>query len=102
MDGKKDATTIIAEANGKYQYNRQTTFEQHYLIVGEPSGTWLSHLVREDETGENVTRSIHTAIKYTPLERKLKIIRSDGTAVMIDINSSYTASLEASVGRPLQ
>ena len=36
---------IMAEVNGKY--HRQT-IEEHYVIVGEPSGFYLSHVTLED------------------------------------------------------
>ena len=43
-------------AQAKRKYYRQSTFEEHYVIVGKLSGFYLSHVTPEDETGENVDR----------------------------------------------
>ena len=63
---------------------------------------YISRVTAENGTCANVTRSIYTAIKDTPLKPKLKIIGCDSTAVMISKNNSCIASLEALIGRPLQ
>ena len=49
VDGRKDATMTMVEVNGNY--HRQTVIEKHYVIVGEPNGFFLSHVMPEDETG---------------------------------------------------
>ena len=42
----------------------------------------LSHVMPEDGTGYKIATSVYSAIKDTALEQKLKIVGSDGTAVM--------------------
>ena len=74
----------VAEVNEKCYC--QTTIDEHHLIVGEPSGFYLSHFAPKDGTGANIARSIYTAVKDTHLEQKLKIIGSDGRAVLCCYN----------------
>ena len=56
----------------------------------------------KDGTGYKITTSVYSAIKDTALEQKLKIVGSDGTAVMTGKSKGFIASLETSIGRPLQ
>ena len=78
--------------------------EEYYVIVGEPNGFYVSHVMPEDGTGYKIATSVYFAIKDTALEQKLKIVRSDGTAVMTDKSKRFIASLETLIliGRPLQ
>ena len=100
VDGKKDAKMTMVEVNGNY--HRQTVIEEHYVIVGEPNGFYLSHVMPKDGTGNKIATSIYSAIKDTALEQKLKIVGSDGTAVMTSKCKGFIASLETLVGRPFQ
>ena len=100
VDGRKDATMTMVEVNGNF--HRQTVIEEHYVIVGEPNGFYLSHVMPEDGTGYKITTSVYSAIKDTALEQKLKIVGSDGTAVMTGKSKGFLASSENLIGRPLQ
>ena len=99
-DGRKDATMTMVEVNGNY--HRQTVIEEHYVIVGEPNGVYLSHVMPEDGTGYKIATSVYSAIKDTALEQRLKIVGSDGTAIMTGKSKGFIASLETLIGRPLQ
>ena len=83
-------------------YHRQTVIEKHYVIVGEPNGFYLSHVMPEDGTGYKIATSVYSAIKDTALEQKLKIVGSHGTAVMTGKSKGLIASIETLIGRPLQ
>ena len=100
VDGRKDATMTMVEVNGNY--HRQTVIKEHYVIVGEPNGFYLSHVMPEDGTGYKIATSVYSAIKDTALEQKLKIVGSDGTTVMTGKSKGFIASLETLIGRPLQ
>ena len=100
VDGRKDATMTMVEVNGNYHC--QTVIEEHYVIVGEPNGFYLSHVMPEDGTEYKTATSVYSAIKDTALEQKLKIVGSDGTAVMTGKSKEFIASLETLIGRPLQ
>ena len=65
VDGRKDATMTMVEVNGNY--HRQTVIEEHYVIVGEPNGFYLSHVMPEDGTGYKIATSVYSAIKDTAL-----------------------------------
>ena len=82
----------MIEVNGNY--HRQTVIEEHYVIVGEPNGFYLSHVMSEDGTGYKIATSIYSAIKGTALEQKLKIYGSDGTTAMTGKGKGFIASLE--------
>ena len=100
VDGRKNATMTTVEVNGNYHF--QTVIEEHYVIVGEPNGFCLSNVMPENGTGYKIATSVYSAIKDTALEQKLKIIGSDGTAVMTGKSKAFIASLETLIGRPLQ
>ena len=100
VDGRKDATMTMVEVNGNY--HRQTVIEEHHVIVVEPNGFYLSHVTPEDGTGYKIATSVYSAIKDTALGQKLKIVGSDGTAVMIGKSKGFIASLETLIGRLLQ
>ena len=58
--------------------------------------------MREDGTGYKIATSVYSSIKDTALEQKLKIVGSDGTAVMTSKSKGFVASSETLIGRPLQ
>ena len=89
IDGRKDATMTMVEVNGNYHH--QTVIEEHYVIVEEPNGFYLSHVMPEDGSGYKIATLVYSAIKDTALEQKLKIVGTDGTAVM---TGKANASLE--------
>ena len=100
VDGGKDATMTMVEVNGNYHL--QTVIEEHYVMVGEPNGFYLSHVMPKDGTEYKIATSVYSAIKDTALEQKLKIVGSDKTAVMIDKSKGFIASLETLIESPLQ
>ena len=71
---------MIVKINGKYHQNVQ--LEEHYVVVGEPGGFYLSHVTPTDGTGLSIAKSVLHAIAGTELEGKLAPIGSDGTAAM--------------------
>ena len=90
----------MVEVNGNY--HSQTVIEEHYVIVGEPNGFYLSRVMAKDRTGYKIVAPVYSAIKDTALEQKPKIVRSDGTAVMTGKSKGFIASLKTLIGRPLQ
>ena len=63
VKGGKDATMTMVEVNGNN--HRQTVIEKHYVIVGEPNGFYLSHVMPEDGTEYKIATSVYSAIKDT-------------------------------------
>ena len=100
VDRRKNATMTMVEVNGNYHC--QTVIEEHYVIVGEPNGFYLSHVMPEDETGYKIATSVYFAIKDAALEHKFKIVSCDGTAVMTGKSKGFIVSLETLIGRALQ
>ena len=100
VDGRKDATMTVVEVNGNYHC--QTVIEEHYVIVEEPNGFYLSHVTPEDGTGYKIATSVYSAIKDTALVQKLKIVGSDETAVVTGKSKRFIASLETLIERPLK
>ena len=100
VDGRIDATMTMVEVNGNY--HRQTVIEEHYVIVGEPNDFYLSHVMAEDGARYGIAASVYSAIKDTALKQKLKIVGSDGTAVMTGKSKGFIAALETLIGRSLQ
>ena len=100
VDGRKDATMTTVEVNGNYHC--QTVIEEHYVIVGESNGFYLSHVMPEKGTGYKIATSVYYVIKDTVLKQKLKIVGFDGTTVMTGKSKEFIASLETLIGRPLQ
>ena len=89
VDGRKDATMTMVEVNKNYHC--QTVIEEHYVIVGEPNGFYLSHVIPEDGTGYKIATSVYSAIKDTALEQKLKIVGCDGTSVITGKSKGFIA-----------
>ena len=56
----------------------------------------------EEGTGYKIATSVYSAIKDTALEQKLKIVGSNGSAVVTGKSKEFIASLETLIGRPLQ
>ena len=56
----------------------------------------------EDGTGYKIATSVYSIIKDIALEQKLKVVGSDGTALMTGKSKGFIASLETLIGRPLQ
>ena len=66
------------------------------------NGFYLSHVMQENGTGYKIATSVYSAIKDTALEPKLKIVGSDGTAVMTVKSKGFIASLETLMEGSLQ
>ena len=92
VDGRKNATMTMVEVNKNY--HRLTVIEEHYVIVGEPNGFYLSHVMPEDGTRYEIATSVYSAIKDAALEQKLKIVGSDGSAVMTGKSKGFIASIK--------
>ena len=90
----------MVEVNG--DYHCQTVIEEHYVMVGEPNGFYISHVMPKDGSGYKIATSVYSAIKNTALEQKVKIVGFDGTAVMTGQSKGFIASLEILIGRPFQ
>ena len=61
VDGRKDATMTMVEVDGNCHC--QIVIEEHYVIVGELNGFFLSYVMPEDGTGNKIATSVHSAIK---------------------------------------
>ena len=46
IDGRKDASQLIAKIDGEYHQN--VLLEEHYVVVGEPGEFYLSHVRQTD------------------------------------------------------
>ena len=56
----------------------------------------------EDKTGYKIATLVYSAMKDTALPQKLKIVGSNGTAVITGKSKGFIALLEILIGRPLQ
>lgn len=100
VDGHKDATNVILQANGKYY--RRVELEEHYVVVGEPGEFYLTHVSPEDGKGKTIAQAIYTALEHTLLKEKLAVIGSDGTATMTGACNGAIRLLEEILQKPLQ
>ena len=100
VDGRKDATMTMVEVNGNY--HRPTVIQEHYVMVGETNGFYLSHVRPEYGTEYKIAASVYSASKVTALEQKLKIVGFDGTPVMTGKSKEFIASIKTLIGRPMQ
>ena len=67
VDRRKDATMTMVKVNENY--HRQTVIEEHYVIVEEPNGFYLSHVMPEDGIGYKIASPVYSAIRDTGLEQ---------------------------------
>ena len=101
LDGKKDDTlTLMVGDNGK-QY-QSSIREEHYVLVGEPGGVYLTHTTPENGTARCIAESVFHQIENTDLQDKLAIVGTDGTNTMVGCNNGFIRQLEGLLGRPLQ
>ena len=101
LDGRKDAT-LSTRHEGDNKHYPTTVLEEHYVVVGEPGELYLTHFAPTDGRGESIALKVHEFVKGTPLEKSLKIIGVDGTAVMTGSHSGLIRSLELKLGKSLQ
>ena len=82
VDGKKDATLVLKEVDGKY--SRKVEIEEHIVMVGPPGEFYLIpvHTSPDSGTGLSIATSIYNKINDTDLADKLNVTGSDGTAAM--------------------
>ena len=69
---------MVAECEGKFY---KVEIEDHYVVVGEPGCSYLSHVVPEEGSGVSIAEALYGVIKDTELEGSLDIVASDGTSV---------------------
>ena len=101
FDGRKDATLMMAKApTGKSFIT--TELEEHYVLVGEPGGYYLTHLSPPNGKGRVLDKEIFDSISDTELCRNLMILGSDGTASMTGRFNGCIRAMEELVQRPLQ
>ena len=101
FDGRKDATQMMAKApTGKCFIT--TELEEHYVLVGEPGGYYLTHLSPPNGKGRVLAKEIFDSISDTELCRNLMILGSDGTASMTGRFNGCIRAMEELVQRPLQ
>ena len=101
FDGRKDATLMMAKApTGKSFIT--TELEEHYVLVGEPGGYYLTHLSPPNGKGRVLAKEIFDSISDTEFCRNLMILGSDGTASMTGRFNGCIRAMEELVQRPLQ
>ena len=101
FDGRKDATLMMAKApTGKSFIT--TELEEHYVLVGEPGGYYLTHLSPPNGKGRVLAKEIFDSISDTELCRNLMILGSDGTASMTGRFNDCIRAMEELVQKPLQ
>ena len=98
VDGKKDATIVLKEVDGKY--SRKVEIEKHIVMVGQPGKFYLIHTSPDSGTGLSIAASIYNEIKDTDLADKLNVIGSDGTAAMTGAHNGIIRNLEELLHKP--
>ena len=96
VDGKKDATLVSKEVDGKY--SRKVEIEEHIVMVKQPE-LYPIHTSPDSGTGLSIAASIYNKIKNTDLANKLNVIGSDGTAAMTGAHNGAIRNLEESLHR---
>ena len=57
LDGRKDATQIVAQGPNEKDY-RSVQLEEHYTVVGEPGSYYLTHFSPEDGKGRTIAQKL--------------------------------------------
>ena len=83
-------------------YHRKTIIGEHYVLVGEPNEFSITHVTPTNETGKQIAQAIYNAFEKIPMNDRLKVIGTDGTATMTGKKSGSIASLETNLERTLQ
>ena len=98
VDGKKDATLVLKEVDGKY--SRKVEIEQPIVMVGQPGEFYQIHTFPDSRTGLSIATSIYNEIKDTDLADKLNVVGSDETAAMTGAHNGAIKNLEESLHKP--
>lgn len=100
FDGKKDRT-LDRTLNGVKLYC-DTVMEEHYILVSQPGGEYLTHVTPKNGGSECIADIILTSIKDMGAQDTVSVIGCDSTNVNTGCNGGVIRRLEKSLGRPLQ
>ena len=100
FDGKKDTTLFKNKKNDKIYYDSHK--EEHYVIVAEPNGEYITHVVPESGKAIDIAQAIYTAIDDNNMSSDLNIIGCDSTVVNTGYLGGIIPLIEEHLQKPLQ
>ena len=81
FDGKKDATLVRTQIGEKFYTS--TVLEEHYVLIDEPGGRYLSHVTPSSGHGISVANAIHKFLSENELCKNVQVIGCDGTNINV-------------------
>jgi len=100
FDGRKDKTLVKEYIEGKWYGDKQT--EDHYVLIGEPGTSYLSHITLERGTAACIADGLHRAIEEMGITDNIKAVGADSTPVNTGHRGGAIRLLEIRLGRALQ
>ena len=114
-DGKKVPTLVRDDRETKVQvpgrrgrgaYRTVTTtsnkleVQDHYPIVSEPGGEYVTHVTPNDGTGKSIAKEVVTVVRERDM--RLRVLGLDGCPVNTGIHNGVTRWVELELGETVQ
>ena len=99
FDGKRDNTLIKVSKNDKWYGD--TTVEDHYVLVAEPGGHYLTHVTTTSGRSTDIATSILTALRELGATDTITAIGCDSTNTNTGCKAGVIRQLEIAFGHPV-
>ena len=91
--GRKRYKTVFTTGN-------KLMIEDHYPVIAEPGGKYISHVTPSDGTGRTLAKELVSVIQENNL--KIKVLGMDGCSVNTGIHTGAMRIVEIEIGNVVQ
>ena len=91
--GRKRYKTVFTTGN-------KLMIEDHYPVIAEPGGNYISHVTPSDGTGRTLAKELVSVIQENNL--KIKVLGMDGCSVNTGIHTGAMRIVEIEIGNVVQ
>jgi hypothetical protein len=99
FDGKRDKTLIKVSKNDKWYSD--TAIEDHYVLVAEPGGDYITHVTPISGKSTDIANSILTTIREIGSTDTIRAIGCDSTNTNTGCKAGVIRKLEIAFGHPV-
>lgn len=99
LDGKQDETLIKASKNDKW--HTDTAIEDHYALVAEPGGDYITQVTPISGKSTDIANSILTTIRQIASTNTIRAIGCDSTNTNTGCKAGVIRHLEIAFGHPV-
>lgn len=99
FDGRRDTTLVKVNRNGKWYGD--TAVEEHFVIVEEPGGNYLTHVTPSSGRSSDIANSIVTVITELDANDNILAIGCDSTNTNTGCKGGVIRHLEVALRHPV-